>query len=1009
MNTVVPGQPYRLAQGGRIDRSRPLNFTFDGRTYTGFAGDTLASALIANGVHLVGRSIKYHRPRGILAAGVEEPNAIVQVGAGGRVEPNARATEVELYDGLRALSVNRWPSLAFDALAATSLLSGLLVAGFYYKTFMAPGHLWQRLYEPLIRKAAGLGRAPTLADPDRYDQMYAHCDVLVVGAGAAGLAAAGAAAATGARVILVDEQPEPGGFLLDSGASVDGLPAAEWADAAAAQLAAMPEVTVLARTTAFGYYDDNFVCALERRSDHGEGGPHAARQRLWQIRAREVVLATGAHERPLVFTDNDRPGIMLAGAVLTYVRRYGALPGRRAVVFTTNDSAYETALALSDAGAEVAAVVDAREHPDADLPVAARARGIEVLAGHVVVAARGTKRVRSVSVARLGADGQLNGDKRDITCDLMAVSGGWSPAVHLFGQSQGKLAFDEARAGFGPAAPGRAQECAGALAGCTGLAESLRSGAAAGADAASRAGFGPAEAPAAPEIEEPRHGPIRALWQVPAWPAARAKQFVDFQNDTTAADLRLAVREGFASIEHVKRYTLTGFGTDQGKTANINALGIVAEASARPIAEVGTTTFRPPYTPVTFGALAGRDIGALSDPARITPMHDWHVEKGAEFEDVGQWKRPWFYPRPGEDMRAALHRECLAARTGVGVLDASTLGKIDIQGRDAAEFLNRIYTNTWTTLAVGRIRYGFMCGEDGMVFDDGTTTRLAENRFLMTTTTGNAALVLEWLEEWLQTEWPELEVYCTSVTEQWATIAIAGPHVREVLAPLAPGLALDRERFPFMSVRDHEVAGVAARICRISFSGELSYEINVPWDHGLHVWRAVMAAGEAFAITPYGTETMHVLRAEKGFPIVGQDTDGTVTPLDLGMGWAVSKKKDFIGRRSLARPDTARAGRKQLVGLETEDPAQVLPEGAQLIAASNLETARALGRPVPMEGHVSSSYDSATLGRSIALALVKAGAERMGETLHASVSGRFVAATIRSPVFYDPDGARRDG
>ena len=1005
-------QSHRLAGGGLIDRDRELGFSFNGHHYCGHAGDSLAAALLANGVHLVGRSLKYHRPRGIVAAGAEEPNAIVQLGAGAGAEPNALATLVELRDGLTARSVNAWPSVENDWMASLAPLSRLFAAGFYYKTFMAPPPAWRRLYEPLIRKAAGFGVAPDGPDPDRYAHCHAHCDVIVIGAGPAGLTAASTAAGIGARVILVDEGDRCGGSLLGSGEEVAGVAAPAWAEGMAAAIAACDEARILLRTTAFGYYDGNFIAALERMPARAGEGP-GLRQRLWQIRARHVVLATGAHERPLVFADNDRPGVMLAGAAAAYVHRYAVRPGSRAVIATNNDGGYRAALALGDVGVAVAAVADARRDPAGPMTEAAAARGVDILAGHAVIGTRGRKHVAEATVAELNGDGSA-GRSRRLACDLVAMSGGWSPVVHLFSQSRGRLRYDEKLCAFLPDHAAQAQSCAGALAGYFSTDGCMASGAAAGAGAARATGFEPPDPAAVPEPEPSPATAVQPLWLAPT---ARgrydrgAKQFVDFQNDTTAADILLALQEGFESIEHVKRYTLAGFGTDQGKTANVNALGLVAEATGRPVAEVGTTTFRPPYTPVAVGALAGPHVGALLDPVRETPMHDWHVAHGALFENVGQWRRAWTYPRPGESFRDAVDRECLAVRRAVGVFDASTLGKIEIWGADSAAFLDRIYTNGWSTLPVGRARYGLMCREDGMVFDDGTTTRLDNGRYFMTTTSGNAAAVLDWLEEWSQTEWPELEVYFTSVTEQWATVTIAGPGARELLAALAPDLAVDRESFPFMALRQARVAGIEARILRISFSGELSYEMYVPWWHGLHLWEAAMAAGAPLGATPYGTEAMHVLRAEKGYIVVGHETDGTVTPLDLGMAWAVSKKKDFIGRRSLSRADTARPDRKQLVGLKTHDPARVVPEGAQLVSEANLHRARKAApgsRPVPMEGHVSSSYHSAALGRSIALALVKGGSGRWGETLHAAYDGVFVPAEIVSPVFYDPGNERRD-
>ncbi len=998
-------QPKRLPEGGRIDRERSVGFTFNGRRYAGCAGDTLASALLANGVMLVGRSFKYHRPRGIFSCGVEDPNAIVQLGVGARTEPNLRATQVELYEGLEAASVNCWPSVEFDVGAVTGWFSRLLPAGFYYKTFMWPARLWLQ-YEYVIRHAAGLGRAPEENDPDRYEKFYVHCDVLVAGGGPAGLAAAYAAGRAGARVILADEQSELGGALLGLKAEIGGKPAIAWVASTVEKLRGMEDVRLLSRSTVFGYYDHNYLGIAERVTDHlgPSAPPGLPRQRLWKVRARQVVLATGAHERPLVFADNDRPGVMLASAAQAYVNRYAVKPGERAVVFTNNDSAYQAALELADAGVKIAALVDLRAAPEGTLVDALRDRGIEVLGGHAVVGTSGGKRVEAVEVGRLNdaADG-IVGATRRIGCDLVCVSGGWNPAVHLFSQSRGKLRFDEARACFVPGDSYHAERSAGACNGAFRLADCLAKGIAAGAAAARDAGFRKGRAPAAPKAPEPEAAPLRAVWRVPV-PGAKArgaKQFVDLQNDVTAADVALAAREGYEAVEHLKRYTTTGMGTDQGKTSNVNALGILGQVTGTDIASVGTTTFRPPYTPVGYGLLAGRDVDHLFDPVRRTPMHAWHESVGAVFEDVGQWRRAWYYPREGESMRDAVNRECLAVRNSLGIVDASTLGKIDIQGPDALELLNRVYTNAWDTLKPGRCRYGLMLGEDGMLFDDGVTSCIGENHYHMTTTTGGAAHVLAWLEAWLQTEWPDLKVYLTSVTAHWAVAAIQGPNARRLLAELCDDVDLSAEAFPFMSWRDGTVAGIASRIFRVSFSGELSYEINVPSSCGVAMWQALMTAGAKYGITPYGTEALHVLRAEKGFVVVGHDTDGTITPQDLGMDWIVSKKKkDFLGKRSFARSDTARADRKHLVGLLTEDPGEVVPEGSQIV-----EEVRP-NPPMPMGGHVTSSYWSAALGRSIAMALLVNGHNRHGETVTISLPDKNVRATVTKPIFYDPEGER---
>jgi sarcosine oxidase, subunit alpha len=1013
----VNSQPFRRD----TYRGDVLRFRFDGRDLEGYRGDTLASALLANGVRTVATSVGLGRPRGVFAAWTEEPSAVVQI-EHPFPEPMLQATTVELYDGLVA------------------------------------------------RGLPGKGWLSTDPDPARYDAVHAHCDVLVVGAGPAGLRAALSAADSGARVILADDRPTVGGSLLDTTETIDGLSGAAWAAAALAELESRPEVRVLGRTSVFGYYDDNYLVAVERRGERAY-----SRERVWRIRARRVVLATGAHERSIAFADNDRPGVMLAGAARAYVNRYGVLPGRRAVVFTTNDSAYAAARDLADAGIEIAAVVDVRPGGGQGWD------GSEVLAGHVVVGVGGLDAVTSVTVSRsrevaggekssegreisgsgkvsasggisgkgkvLGGDGASSreGSGREIEADLLLVSGGWNPVAHLFSQAGGRLRYDEELGTFVPGAVRQAVEVAGSARGVFTLDACLADGAEAGDRAAESTGFratrprtvpriarsGPVSSAAQPEsvsgAAEPgsdsraaQSGPVSGaaqpetdsragnvhvlpeehVWLVPA--DDYRSHFVDLQRDVTVADIMRATGAGLRSVEHVKRYTTAGTAHDQGKTSGVLTSGIVAHALGVDVGRLGTTTFRAPYVPVSFATLAGRDRGALHDPVRVTSLHEWHVAQGAPFENVGQWKRPWYYPRPGEDMEAAVLRECAAVREGVGAMDASTLGKIDVQGPDAGELLDRLYTNMMSTLKVGSIRYGVMCRPDGMVFDDGTVIRLAADRFLLTTTTGNAAAVLDWMEEWLQTEWPSLRVYCTSVTEQWATVALAGPGSRDVLAGLAPGLAVGNASFPFMTWHDTRVAGLEARVCRISFSGELAYEINVSaWD-GLALWEAIQATG---VVTPYGTETMHVLRAEKGYPIVGQDTDGTVTPADLGMDWVVSKKKaDFLGKRSYARAGNLRPDRKHLVGLLPADPDRLLPEGAHLVAASVLPEP-----PVPMLGHVTSGYRSAALGRTFALALVSGGRERLGERLYVPVGTEMIPVTVTHHVLYDPEGARRDG
>ncbi|SEE32310.1 sarcosine oxidase subunit alpha [Streptomyces sp. 2231.1] len=950
--------PFRAPGHGHVDRDTTLSFSFDGTAYTGHPGDTLASALLANGVHHVASGIKYGRPRGVLAAGAEEPNALVQIEAP-FPEPMLTATTVELYEGLVA------------------------------------------------RGLSGRGRLSSRPDSARYDTMHAHCDLLVVGAGPAGLAATLVAARAGARVILVDELPRSGGSLLGSRDLLDGAPATAWADDVTAELEGHADVRVLHRTTACGHYDDGLVLALEKRTDHlGAAAPaHISRQRVWRIRARQVVYATGAYERPVAFDDNDRPGIMLAGSARTYLNRFGVLPGRRAVVFTTNDSAYPAALELADAGVRVAAVIDAREEVPAHWRTACAERGVEVRAGHVVTGTSGTERVSRAHVAAFGR-GRL-GDRHGIDCDLLLVSGGWNPAVALFSQARGTLRYD---AGTGAFVPGHGPDTvrtAGSARGTFTLAGCLADGAEAASRALSALGLTGQPVTLPTGAPQPEGAPTRVLWRVPSPRETPdgSHQFVDLQRDALVSDVLRAVGAGLRSVEHVKRYTTIGTAHDQGRTSGVMTSGIVAEALGVDVADLGTTSHRPPAVPVAFAALAGRNRGELFDPVRVTALHPWHVEHGALFEDVGQWKRPRYYPRAGEGMEDAVLRECRAARTGVAMMDGSTLGKIDVRGPDAGVLLDRLYTNLMSTLEVGRIRYGVMCGVDGMVIDDGTVIRVAEQEFLLTTTTGNAAKILEWMEEWLQTEWPGLRVHLTSVTEHWVTIPLVGPRSRDVLALLAPGLDVGNDAFPFMSWQDTTVADVPARVCRISFSGELAYEINVPAWYGITVWKALYEAGRPFGITPYGTETMHVLRAEKAYPIIGQDTDGTVTPQDLGMSWVVSKKKaDFVGKRSFTRAENRRDDRKQLVGLLPADAGVLLPEGAQIIATSGVPAP-----PVPMVGHVTSSYRSDALQRTFALALVRAGTRRIGETLYVPLDGRTVPVTVTEPVLFDKEGARRDG
>jgi sarcosine oxidase subunit alpha len=993
---------HRIAGAGRLTPARTARFTFDGQSYTGLAGDTLASALLANGVHLVGRSFKYHRPRGILSAGAEEPNALVTIERdAARRTPNVRATVQELYDGLKSISQNRWPSLAFDIGAINDLASPMFSAGFYYKTFMWPKSAWKSIYEPNIRSAAGLGIAPDQADPDHYAGRFAHCEVLIVGGGAAGLAAALAAAESGLRVILADEQAEFGGALrFEKGAVIEGQDGWSWAQGAAAKLAAMDNVRLLPRTTAFGYYAQNILGLAERVTDHlASPGSDLPRERLWQIRAKRVILATGAIERHMVFADNDRPGVMLASAARTYLNHHGVAVGKNVGVYTANDSAYAAAIDLKKAGVNVAAIVDLRDTPSGAMVDEARALGIEINPGRAVVKANGKLRVSSMTVQP-----KNGGAERTIPVDAILVSAGWTPSVHLFSQSRGKVAFDDATKRFLPG--DYAQDCVsvGACNGADTLAATVAEGLKAGEEAVKLAG-GSSGGDIRLKAETTENWAGGMVGSGPGAGADTAvKAFVDFQNDVTAKDIRQAVREGMRSIEHVKRFTTNGMATDQGKTSNMHGLAIAAETLGKDIPEVGLTTFRAPYTPVTFGAIVNHARGPLFDPTRKTAIHPWAEAHGAVFEDVGQWKRAWYFPRAGEDMHAAVNRECVTVRKAAGLFDASTLGKIEVVGPDAAKFMELLYTNPWERLEPGRCRYGIMLREDGFIYDDGVVGRLAPDRFHVTTTTGGAARVMNMMEDYLQTEFPHLNVWLTSISEQWAVIAVQGPKSRDIIAPLVEEIDLSDAAMPHMSVREGKICGVPTRLFRMSFTGDRGFEVNVPADYGQAVWEALWAEGEKHGACAYGTEAMHVLRAEKGYIIVGQDTDGTVTPNDAGLDWAVGKKKtDFVGIRGLTRPDLVAPGRKQLVGLRTKDPKVVLEEGAQIVD----DPKQAI--PMKMIGHVTSSYWSENCGRSIALALVAGGRDRLGETLYVPMPDRVIEVEVSGMVFFDEKGERLNG
>ncbi len=991
---------FRVSGRGRVDHTQPIQFTFDGKKIKGFKGDTIASALLANGIHLMGRSFKYHRPRGAVTAGSEEPNALVGTRRGpGRFEPNTRATVQEIWDGLQVNSQNRYPSLSFDVGAINDKAYMLFSAGFYYKTFMWPKSFWDKVYEPFIRAAAGLGVSPTEPDPDHYASRYLHTDVLIIGAGPAGLAAALTAARAGSQVTLVDENPEAGGSLLsEPSAMIEDVPAWDWVAKTVAELKELG-VKVMTRTTAIGYYHQNMVGLCEKLTDHlASPDAETPRERMWRVRAKQVVLAQGALEKPLVFDGNDRPGVMLAGSAQTYLNRYGVRVGNKAVIVTSHDSAWYAAFDLADAGTTIAAIVDTRSEPNSDLIAEATKRGIRIMAGHTVTGTEGRLRVKSVRVNPV--TGSTVGQAEMIGCDCLLMSGGWTPSLHLFSHTKGTLKWDDERQTFLP--DHKAEECeiAGAGRGLWGIEAVLNDGAEMGAAVAKS--LGKKAKAATYVVANDRPGTGVSHKELPTdLDAGKARAFVDYQNDVTAKDLRLAVREGMRSIEHVKRYTTNGMATDQGKMSNINGLNIASDALGVPQPKVGLTTFRPPYTPTTFGAFCGYHKGSHFEVTRKTPIDSWAEENGAVYEPVSLWRRAWYFPKDGEDMHAAVSRECRATRASVGIFDASTLGKIEVVGPDAVEFMNRMYTNPWTKLAPGRARYGLLLGDDGFIRDDGVIGRLADDRFHVTTTTGGAARVLNMMEDYLQTEWPNLDVWLTSTTEQWATIALNGPNARKVLEPFVEGLDMSDEALPHMSVAECRVGGFPARLFRISFTGEVGFEVNVPAHAGRALWEMLFEAGKKYDICPYGTETMHVLRAEKGYIIVGQDTDGTVTPHDAGLSWAIGKMKpDFVGKRGLARPDLVAEGRKQLIGLLTEDGKTKLEEGAQIVLDPNQP------KPMKMVGHVTSSYHSDAAGRPIAMALLEDGFNRMGETIYIPMPDRVIKATVTGTVFYDPEGAR---
>jgi sarcosine oxidase subunit alpha len=997
----------RLANHGRlINRAKAIKFTFNGKIMTGFEGDSLAASLLANDQMLMGRSFKYHRPRGVVASGGEEPNALMNLGAEGHFEPNARATTTETFDGLTATSQNHFPSLEFDVGAINSKLARFLPAGFYYKMFIHPRSFWKHVYEPIIRKSAGLGKAPKARDSDKYEHYYHFCEVMIVGGGIAGLQAAKSAAATGARVLLVEQTAHWGGRAPVDGAVIDGISAEDWVHETVAALSACENVVVRHRTQGAGVYDHGYALAYERIADHtpGDGRP---RHRLWRVRCKQIVTATGAIERPLSFAGNDIPGVMLASAVRDYVVNYAVSPGDRTVVVTNNDDAYRTALRLKKAGLDVPVILDARAEGGGALMAEAIAVGIRVELGRGIAKVIGGRRVTGVQICAQAGEGAV---LEEIGCDVVAMSGGWSPVVHLWSHCGGKLFWDVDQAMFrpDPDQPPLSMDGAGFvrvaglanghLRSASGMADAAAQGAAAAYNAT-----GKVKKIKTTKAKDDEEVPLSPVWLMPQGASykLRSKAWLDFQNDVKVSDVQLAAQEGFESVEHAKRYTTLGMATDQGKLSNINGLAVLSKALNADIPDVGTTTFRPPYTPISMASLAGEARGELFQPIRKTAMHEWHDGHGADWEPVGGWRRPYAYLQPGETTEQAVRREVINSREKLGILDASTLGKIVVKGPDAGKFLDMMYTNMMSNLKLGRCRYGLMCSENGFLSDDGVVARIDVQTWLCHTTSGGADRIHSHMEEWLQTEWWDWKVWVVNITEQLAQVAVVGPNSRKVLEKLG-GMQVSADALPFMAWANGEIGGITCRAYRISFSGELSYEIAVPASRGLEFWEMLVEAGAEFGAMPYGTECLHIMRAEKGFIMIGDETDGTVIPQDLGLGWAISKKKeDFLGKRAQQRPFMDNPNRWQLVGLETLD-GSVLEDGSYAIAKGQ----NANGQ-TNTEGRVTSTYHSPTLGKGIALGLVHNGPDRMGEVLSFTKIGASpVKAKIVSPVFYDPEGEK---
>jgi|ETNmetMinimDraft_8_1059916.scaffolds.fasta_scaffold03273_3 sarcosine oxidase subunit alpha len=991
-------QNYRNSEGGQIDRENIISFTFNGQKLNGYEGDTLASALIANGIHLTSRSFKYHRPRGIFSSGAEEPNAYLQISADKFEEPNVAAPLIEIFNGLEVKSSNCWPSVNFDLGAINNILSPIFIAGFYYKTFMYPRWMWP-FYEKFIRKIAGVGTTPLENDPEKYEEHNTHVDLLIVGGGPSGLMAALVASRNGLKVLLADANKDLGGMLLsDNDQKIEGKSSRDWISHTLIELNENSKVRILNRTSIFGYYDHNFLLGLEKCNDHLPiEKRHGCGQRLWQIRAKQVVIATGAHERSLVFANNDRPGIMLASAARTYVNKFAARPGKNCIIFTNNDSAYYAADDLLKNGVNVISIVDTRKK-NAAIADSLSKKGVEIINSSVIVDVKGSKHVSGVMISKFDPNiDELNSNEkiRNVDCDLLCVSGGWNPVIHLHSQSGGTLKYNETYGCLVPKSSVQKSQVIGSANGSFTLQNCLQEGYQSIISILRELRKTEIKFSLPSCLEKPNDTAMMPIWNVPS-KDLRSKKFIDYFNDVTAKDVYLSVQEGYVSVEHFKRYTTTGMGIDQGKTGNINGLALLAKGTGSSIAEVGTTTYRPPFIPVTFGALSGGRVENLYKPLRCTPMHAWHESNTAVFEDFGLWRRPQYYSQNGKTMQEAIEKEVNNVRNNVGMIDISTLGKIHLRGPDVAEFLNRIYTNKWSKLPIGKCRYGVMLKEDGMLFDDGVTSRISELEYHMTTTTGGATAVYNWMNDLLQTDWPGLRVHMVSVTTQWAGIAVAGPNARKIMQKVFTDIDLTKENFPFMSFSEGQISGIPVRIFSVSFTGELSYEINVPSRYGMFLWKLLIEKGKEFKIKPFGVESMSTMRLEKGHFIIGQDTDGTVSPHDLGLHWLVKEDKEqFLGKRALQLAEMTRNDRNQFVGLISENNNEILQEGGQILRE------KSNARPLTVDGLVTSSCISPTLGKSIALGVLKNGRKRIGEKLHVYSLGHFYNAEVCEPHFYD--------